>query len=151
MKKTALLLGLLVSSTSFSALANDYDPEDVIKYRQDVMGTIKHHNNAIKAILKGKVPFDGHLDSHMKSLEAMLGDVGSLFPEGSDFGETNAKDAVWDKPEKFNEAVNKAQQAFTDFKLLVETGDKKASAKGFKVFGKAACGNCHKTFKKKDD
>ena len=151
MKKTALLLGLLVSSTSFSALANDYEAEDIIKYRQDVMGTIKHHNNAIKATIKGKVPFDDQLDSHMKSLEAMLGDVASLFPEGSDFGETNAKDAVWDQPEKFDKAAKKAQQAFTDFKLVVDKGDKKASAKGFKVFGKAACGSCHKTFKKKDD
>jgi cytochrome c556 len=150
-KTTTLLLGLILSTNAYTTLADDYEAEDIIEYRQDVMEAIKYHNKAIKAILKGKVGFDDQLDTHMTSLEDALGDIGSLFPEGSDFGETSAKDAVWDKPEKFDKAVKDAQQAFADFKAVVSKGDKKASAKAFKEFGKNSCGSCHKTFKKKDD
>jgi cytochrome c556 len=87
----------------------------------------------------------------MTSLEALLGKVGELFPEGSDFGDTEAKDAVWDNPEKFSQTVEKAQQAFATFKSVAAQGDNRASLDAYKKFGKASCGNCHKSFKKKDD
>lgn len=148
---TAISFGLAITASSFSALADDYDAEDIIEYREDIMDAIKHHNNAIKAILTDKVPFQNQLDMHMSSLENLLGDVGELFPEGSDFGDTNAKEEIWSKPEKFSAAVKKAQQEFADFKAIVAKGDNKASAKALKNFGKESCGNCHKSFKKKDD
>ena len=151
-KVTSLLAGTLLATTcSLPVSADDYEPEQLIKYRQDSMEAIKGHNNAIKLILQDKVPFDDQLDSHVAALETLIGNVGTLFPEGSDFGETDAKDAIWDNPEKFEEAVNKAQQALADFKTVLAKGDKQASASALKQFGKDSCGNCHKSFKKKDD
>jgi cytochrome c556 len=88
---------------------------------------------------------------HMASLEALLGRVGELFPEGSDFGETEAKDAIWDNPEKFKQTVEKAQNAFETFKSVEVKADDRASLEAHKKFGKASCGNCHKSFKKEDD
>lgn len=151
-KITTLLTGaLLAACFSLPAMADDYDPEALIKYRQDFMEAIKSHNNSIKAILQNKVPFDDQLGMHISSLEALLDDVGSLFPDGSDFGETNAKDEIWDKPEKFEKAVNDANKAFAEFKTVLAKGDKRASANALKKFGKDSCGSCHKSFKKKDD
>ena len=151
-KITTLLTGtFLAASFSLPALADDYDPEALIKYRQDVMEAIKSHNNSIKAILQNKVPFDDQLNTHMSSLGDLLNDVGSLFPDGSDLGETNAKDEIWDKPEKFEKAVADANKAFAEFSTVVAKGDKDASADALKKFGKASCGSCHKSFKKKDD
>jgi cytochrome c556 len=131
--------------------AEEYEAEDLIEYRHEVMEAIKGHNKAIKAILQEDVPYNGHLDMHMTSLEALLGTVGELFPEGSDFGETKAKNAVWENPEKFKQTVDKAQQAFATFKSVIAKGDNRASLDAYKKFGKASCGNCHKSFKKKDD
>jgi len=148
----SLFLGLsLTTAINLHAQAEEYEAEDLIEYRHEVMEAIKGHNKAIKAILEGKVPYDDHLDMHMASLEALLGRVGELFPEGSDFGETDAKDAIWDNPEKFKQSVEKAQNAFETFKSVVAKGDKRASLDAHKKFGKASCGNCHKSFKKKDD
>lgn len=148
----SIFLGLsLTTAINLHAQAEEYEAEDLIEYRHEVMEAIKGHNKAIKAILEGKVPYDDHLDMHMASLEAMLGRVGELFPEGSDFGETDAKDAIWDNPEKFKQSVEKAQNAFETFKSVVAKGDKRASLDAHKKFGKASCGNCHKSFKKKDD
>lgn len=152
MNRTSIIIAsLLLSANVYTAHADEYEAENIIEYRQDVMEAIKYHNNAIKAILRGKVGFDDQLDTHMTSLGELLDDIGTLFPEGSDFGETNAKDGIWDKPEKFDKAVKDAQQAYADFKAVVSKGDKKASAKAMKKFGKASCGSCHKAFKKKDD
>jgi len=148
----SLILGLaLITAINLHAQAEEYEAEDLIEYRHEVMEAIKGHNKAIKAILEGKVPYDDHLDMHMASLEALLDRVGELFPEGSDFGETNAKDAIWDNPEKFNQSVEKAQNAFETFKSVVAKGETSASLDAHKKFGKASCGNCHKSFKKKDD
>ena len=148
----SIFLGLsLTTAINLHAQAEEYEAEDLIEYRHEVMEAIKGHNKAIKAILEGKVPYDDHLDMHMASLEAMLGRVGELFPEGSDFGETDAKDAIWDNPEKFKQSVEKAQNAFETFKSVAAKGDKRASLDAHKIFGMASCGNCHKSFKKKDD
>jgi cytochrome c556 len=148
----SLFLGLsLTTAINLHAQAEEYEAEDLIEYRHEVMEAIKGHNKAIKAILEGKVPYDDHLDMHMASLEALLGRVGELFPEGSDFGETDAKDAIWENPEKFKQSVEKAQNAFETFKSVIAKGDKRASLDAHKKFGKASCGNCHKSFKKKDD
>ncbi|MBT8439085.1 MAG: cytochrome c [Gammaproteobacteria bacterium] len=141
----------LATAANLQIQAAEYEPEDYIEYRHEVMEAIKGHNKAIKAILEGKVPYNDHLDMHMTSLEALLGRVGELFPEGSDFGETKAKDAIWDNPEKFEKTVKKAQEAFKTFESVAAKGDNNASLGAFKKFGKASCGNCHKSFKKKDD
>jgi cytochrome c556 len=148
----SIFLGLsLTTAINLHAQAEEYEAEDLIEYRHEVMEAIKGHNKAIKAILEGKVPYNDHLDMHMSSLEALLGRVGELFPEGSDFGETDAKDAIWDNPEKFKQSVEKAQNAFETFKSVAAKGDNRASLDAHKKFGKASCGNCHKSFKKKDD
>jgi len=148
----SLFLGLfLTAAISLDAQATDYEAEDLIEYRQEVMEAIKGHNQAIKAILQAEVPYNDHLEMHMTSLEALLGKVGELFPEGSDFGETKAKEAIWDNPEKFKESVEEAQKALATFKSVVAKGDISASASAHKKFGKASCGNCHKSFKQKDD
>lgn len=149
---SSLFLGLyLATAINLHVQAKEYEAEDLIEYRHEVMEAIKGHNKAIKAILQGSVPYNDHLDMHMTSLEALLSKVGELFPEGSDFGETDAKDAVWDNPEKFKQTVDKAQQAFATFKSVGAKGDDRASLDAFKKFGKASCGNCHKSFKKEDD
>ena len=129
----------------------DFDPEKVIKYRQDFMTAVKGHNNAIKSIVNGAVPYDNHLKMHIASLEALFKEIESLFPEGSDFGETNAKDAIWDNPDKFSQTTKEAQQALATFKSVVNEGDQNKSRSAFKQFGKQSCGSCHKSFKKKDD
>ena len=148
----SLFIGLyLAGAVNLSVQATEYEAEDFIEYRHEVMEAIKGHNKAIKAILEGKVPYNDHLEMHMKSLEALLGTVGELFPEGSDFGKTKAKDAVWDNPEKFKKSVEEAQQAFATFKSVVAQGDSRSSLDAHKKFGKASCGSCHKSFKKKDD
>lgn len=151
MKYIALILAISLTPFAYASDPGDYEPEALIKYRQNVMTAIRGHNNAIKEIVNGKVPYENQLSLHMDTLEALFKQIKILFPEGSDLGETSAKDAIWDKPRRFRETVDKAQEAFFRFKMVVSKGDKSATRKAFKQFGKASCGNCHKSFKKKED
>ena len=146
-----LLSACLLSLSTPVFAETEADPEDIIKYRQDVMNIIKHHNSSIKAIVKGKVPFTDHLDMHVSALETLFAELGRLFPEGSDFGDTSAKDEVWEQPEKFSKAVKDAQQALSTFKAITSKGDMAKSETARKKFSKASCGSCHKAFRKKDE
>ena len=73
MKYVALILALGFTPLAFSKnTAEDFEPEALIEYRQDTMTAIKGHNNAIKAIVNGKVPYDDHLDTHLTALETLF-------------------------------------------------------------------------------
>ncbi len=139
---------LLVQATS---LAADIDADAVIKYRKDFMTAVKGHNNDIKAIVNGDVPFTQHLPMHLNALEQLFAEIGVLFPEGSDFGETNAKEAIWENPDKFAKTVEDSKAALATFKQVVDQGDMNAARGAFKKFGRDSCGSCHKSFKKKDN
>ena len=151
MKYITLILAISFFPAAHASNQGDHEPEALIKYRQDVMTAIRGHNNAIKAIVNGKVPYSNQLAMHMDALEALFKQINVLFPEGSDFGETSAKDEIWDNPEKFRKTVDKSEEAFVKFKMAVNNGDNTATKKAFKQFGKTSCGNCHKSFKKKED
>jgi cytochrome c556 len=143
----ALLLCLFFSPLS---LAMEMEPGDAIKYRQSIMSAIKGHNNAIKSILSGKAPFSNRLDTHVTSLQNLYQELDSIFPEGSDFGKTNAKPAIWDDPDKFKSTVDKSLKALDTFVAVIKQGNSANSAEAAKKFGKDSCGSCHKLFKEKD-
>src|SRR4030065_2742046 len=97
----------LVAGAAFAA-----EPEDIIKYRQSVMKANGAHMAAAGAIINGKVDFKGQLGDHATALQAINKDINSLFPKDSDFGETKALDAVWQKNADFQKrAKTAAQQA----------------------------------------
>lgn len=151
MKYILLIVTLCLSPLVSATDQGNYDPEALIKYRQDTMHAIMGHNNAVKAIINGKVPYSDQLDMHMAALKDLFRQLNTIFPEGSDLGDTEAKDEIWDNPRRFRETLDKAREAFNKFELVVRQGDPQAAKTAVREFGKASCGNCHKLFKKKDD
>jgi len=149
MKKISLFLICLLFSPL--TLAQDIEPEDAIKYRQSIMSAIKGHNNAIKSILNAKVPFTDRLENHVTSLKQLYMELDQIFPEGSDFGKTNAKEAIWEDPAKFKSTIDKSRQALDTFAAVIAQGNMQKSANAAKKFGKDSCGGCHKSYKKKDN
>ncbi len=148
MKKTMLLLAFLLIAPTLQA-SEDFEAEGIIKYRKAVMTAIKGHNLAIKQVVSGKFPNHGQISYHVNALGDLFSELDSLFPDGSDFGKTNAKSEIWDEPEKFSKTVQKSRQAFQTFKAAAASGDLKTTGKALKAFGKGSCGLCHKTYKKK--
>jgi cytochrome c556 len=124
------------------------EPEDIIKYRQSVMKANGAHMSAADAILKGKVGYKKDLAYHARAIEAINADVAALFPKGSDFGETKALDAVWEKRADFEKRAKDAAQKSAAFAKAVAANDPQVAAR-HKELGEA-CKACHKDFRKEE-
>lgn len=125
------------------------EAENAIKYRKAVMKAVGGHMGAIAAIVAGKVAHDGDLKTHADAMNGLAGMTAHVFPEGSDFGQTRAKMAVWDKPDDFKKAVSAFQTAAADMTKVAGGGDMKAAGAALKALG-GSCKGCHDTFREKE-
>ena len=148
MKTFRIALGAAILSFSSGVLAEE--PENYIKYRQAMMKAIAGHTSAASQIVRGKVAPDGDLVIHASALAELSRNIPRLFPEGSDFGETGAKDAVWEDWAGFEKAAEAARTATADFAAAAAGGDPRQIANAFKAVGKS-CKGCHKDFRQKDE
>ena len=82
-QRILVLSACLWAATALVAQAAE--PEDIIKYRQNVMKAQAAHLAAAGAIIQGKVGYKKDLADHAKALQAINRDVAALFPKGSDW------------------------------------------------------------------
>lgn len=137
----------MIAGVSLAARAAE--PEDVIKYRENVMKSQGAHLAAAAAIIQGKVDFKSQLREHTRALVASTNDIPTLFPKGSDFGETEALDAVWQKPAEFKKAAEHAHK----MAVALDNAVAKDDTKSYPMHLKAtvdACKECHKDFRKEE-
>ncbi len=126
------------------------EPEDIIKYRKNMMKAIGGHTAAAGAIVQGKVDYKNQLAEHARALQALTGDIPGLFPKDSDFGDTNAKDGVWSNRAEFEKRAKDAKAKVAAFAKAVQGGNQKAIAASFEDMGEG-CKACHKDFRKKEE
>lgn len=138
-----LICGALVAGAAAAA-----DAEDVIKYRQASMKALGGHATAMAQIVRGKVPFSARLEGHAQAAAALTRDLPALFPEGSDFGETDAKPEVWKKRAEFEKVSGDAGKAAESLVAAVRSGDKAAVGKAFDGLSQT-CKGCHEDFRVK--
>jgi len=147
-RHSLLLAATLVLFTGVVPVAGaESDPEDIIKYRKSMMKAIGGHMAASAAIVNGKVNYKGDLADHAKAIQALTKDVAGLFPKDSDFGDTDALDAVWKKPADFKKRADDAKTRAAAFAKVAATGDMAKSGAAFKELNDA-CKACHKDFRK---
>ena len=125
------------------------DSEGIIKYRKKVMKTSAGHMGAIMDILKNHLPLEAHVVDHARSINQSGKMILSMFPKGSDFGDTRAKPAIWGNWSKFKAATNAFVSESTKLVKVAESGDMKAFAKQVRATGKS-CGGCHKHFRERE-
>ena len=124
------------------------DSKGIIKYRKNVMKTNAGHMGAITDILKNHLPLETHIVDHARSINQNSKMILSMFPKGSDFGDTKAKPAIWKNWSKFETASKAFVRESATLAKVAESGDMKAFAKQVRATGKT-CGGCHKHFKKR--
>ncbi len=145
-RSLAAALGLLAAAL---VPVHAAEPEDIIKYRQAVMKANAGHMAASAAIINGKVDFKSDLAYHAKAIEAINKDVAALFPKDSDFGDTEALDAVWKKNAEFRKSAQNAARKAEAFARAVAAGDGKNYGARFRELNDA-CKACHKDFRKEE-
>lgn len=132
-----------------AAVHAESDPEDIIKYRQNVMKANGAHMAATGAILQGKVEYKKDLAYHAKSLQSINHDIPALFPKGSDFGDTKALDAVWSRRADFEKRSKDTRAKADAFAKAASGGDMKAALAKFKELSDS-CKACHKDYRKEE-
>jgi len=146
-----VLVGLMaclgvVTAVSAEELAFDRI-EPAIKYRQNVMAAMGGLVGISAGRLRDGLTFGPELPEVARALQAMTRDVAALFPEGTDFGETEAKPDVWERPEEFARASQTLRERVDSYLAATAEGDRVAMLKAFKAVGEA-CKSCHKDFRK---
>ena len=146
--RVSRFLAAVLTVTSLGALAAA-QPDDVIKYRQNVMKANGAHMAAIAAIIQGKVDFKNQLAGHVKAVQTEAHNIKTLFPEGSDFGDTKAKDAVWKNRAAFNKAADDAAAKADALAKAVARHDAKSYPMHLKALADS-CKSCHKDFRREE-
>ena len=153
----AAAAGLLATTMGAAAFAAD-EPVNVVKYRKAFMGANGAHITMIAAVVKGEVSF-GDIATNAQALaeqgKLLTANLEQLFPEGTAKGETGEKSAalpaIWEKWSEFEQAAQKFEEESAKFAETAAGGDQTAIAQQLAALGKQGCGNCHETFREKQD
>ncbi len=144
-EKSILAAIVAVSAMAFTAPAL---ADGEIKYRQAVMKSIGGHMGAISGIIKKGTANRANLVTHAQGMADLAGIAATVFPEGSDFGETEALPAIWEKPEDFKKAVKMFEDAASAFNMAAKSDDMAQIGPAFGNLAKT-CKNCHENFREK--
>lgn len=141
---------MMILSCSFlaSPLALADKAEDAIQYRQGVFQAYKWHFGAMGAMVRGKVEYDAEqFAHHARSFAAIAPLPAEGFIEGSDFGDTQAKDDLWDNLDDLNARFEKLSDDANTLASVAggELSDAKAA---FGAVGKS-CKGCHDDYREK--
>ncbi|MGB1173576.1 MAG: c-type cytochrome [Marinobacterium sp.] len=138
-----------LSCALFAApLAQADRAEDAIEYRQGIFKAYGWHFGAMGAMVRGKVDYDAEqFAHHAKSFLAVAPLAAEGFVEGSDFGDTSAKDELWENLDDVNQRFVAMTEAAE--KLVAASGGELSDAKA--AFGAVAksCKGCHDNYREK--
>ena len=145
-QRSYIALALLCAATA--AAHTHQKPENVIHYRQSVMGLMGWNFAPLGEMVKGKEPWDAkEFALHAQRLEELAPQIAEGFTKGSDTGaETDAKAEIWTDFEDFQA---KLEDYLAEAKALAEaakTGDEAKMREQFKKTA-AACKACHEKYK----
>lgn len=125
------------------------NPEDIIKYRQNVMKAIGGNGAGAEAILKDKVEFKDRLVEHARAIEAATRNIPALFPPGTDSGaDTRAREEIWTKREQFEKNAKDTQEKAAAFAKAAASKDGDQMRSAFEALDKS-CSACHREFRKR--
>ena len=123
------------------------DADDEIEYRKDVMLSMAAHLSALTDLLTQEMDFDeSHVEAQARSLGLNAQLVSSLFPPGSDEGETAALPGIWQRPEQFLARAEAAEREGRNLVAAAESGDRAFLVQSLKRLADA-CRDCHREFR----
>jgi cytochrome c556 len=144
----------LLAATLGAAFAAD-EPANIIKYRQAFMKANGAHITMVAAMVKGEVSWTDELVGHAHAMHEQSKNLLRLFPEGTGKGDTEVKSAalpvIWERRDEFEQAARAFEQESAKLVEVAEAGDQAAIAQQLGALGKQGCGNCHETFREKQD
>ncbi len=148
MKHSILMIFFCCSVFYSSASFSEDDSEDVIKYRQNTMKVISMHYKSLKLLSAGRITQPEQWLPQAQGLNNMAKIVSASFPEGSDFGETDAKEAIWENKTDFNKKADALIKFSGQLVSLIEKGEQKQVSELLREVSQS-CKDCHKRYREK--
>jgi cytochrome c556 len=133
------------------AVAQQEGAKGVVAIRQATMDANAKHMNAVKAILAEDPQLLQHVAFHAQAIAEAAEYVPEMFPQGSTQPPTAALPVIWEKPDQFRQAAERAHGLAEKLAETSRGGDVPATLAAFAALGKEGCGGCHETFRKKED
>lgn len=124
--------------------------QDAYEYRESVMTSLKGHIGAASMHVRGLVDGPEYLVEHAQGLANGVAEIRTLFAEGSNVEGSDALAVIWQDPQAFNAAIEKAEKATVTFLKAAEDGDKAAISAAFREVG-GSCKGCHDKFRAPKD
>lgn len=118
--------------------------EGEVDYRQHVMAAVGGHMQSIADIVRGKVAHSGHLATHANALADLADIAPTLFPAGSEGGDTLP--AVWEDPEDFQAKLAAFKEAAGTLRTAAGSGDPGQIGMALQGVGQA-CKGCHDSYR----
>ena len=139
----------LLAAVGFTSQA--FAGEDDIKYRKATMKAVGVHMTAIATILKTGAGQPGDIALHANAMADLAKIAAHAFPENSSKmdGETEAKMAIWEKPEDFKKITMAFIAESEKLAQVASGGDMSAIGAQLGALGKNACKACHDDFREK--
>ena len=142
----SLMLAILVGGLS-AALAAD-EPENIIKYRRNVMKAVGANMGNLAMFAKGNITFANNIITNARGIREELTMAEGLFPEGTETGDTNALPKLWEDKAGFEAALRDSIAAADAMVTAAGGGAMPTVIEAFRALGKT-CGGCHKPYRKK--
>lgn len=141
------LAGILLLQTGV-AHAQDRKIEQAIKHRKAAFTLMATYVNRMVQTVDGHRPFDAKLMAQdAKTVELLSKLPWEGFVEGSERGDTRAKDDIWFEDEKFKRYANDLQTKTAAVTVAAESDDLKRFQVAVSQM-RDACNACHKAFRK---
>ena len=137
-----ILGGLFIPSVSWAD-----NTDDIIKYRKAVYTSMRGHIGAISRIIRaGLGDYKGHITDHAVAIQNAAKIIPAMFPEGSDFGDTDALESIWTDRSGFEKAAQQLVDASGELVTVSRSGDMKAIGRTVRAVG-GTCKNCHDNYR----
>ena len=119
--------------------------EGEVDYRKHTMAAVGGHMQAIADIIRGKVPHTDHLVVHADALADLAQIATTLFPTGSEGGDTLP--AVWENAEDFQSKLAAFKEATANFQVAAASGEMAQVGGAVQQVGQT-CKGCHDDYRK---
>lgn len=146
--KAIVMVGSAVALTVGGALSVSADDKAYIKYRQSAMKALSGHISGAVAIIKGQVPYNDDLVTHVTGLRDTTKVLPNAFKQKTSGGKTRAKSAIWEDADDFKQKIMALQSAADDFLAAAKSGGPEAAGEKLGAVGDA-CKDCHKKYRAK--
>jgi len=151
LKKTALIIGLTLATTSVMAQSATSlkHAKKATEWRQGIFQLLASNIGPMGAMAKGKIPLDKAVVEknalRINQLSLMITDYLAVDTRKFDV-ETEALDKVWTNTTLLSEKANALTLASANLQKVVMSGNDMAIKKAIGGIGKT-CGGCHDDFK----